>query len=123
PDPRAFGEAIAAPDPRPAQRPETPAHPACDDRLELRPPLRRGAGALPPPLPLHRGHYLRSRKGGLRSRSRHPAVARREEPPTLLERALLDDRNGPGVRGRAAGGKRGNEGAAAAARCVLRSLG
>ena len=50
------------------------------------------------PLRLRRRLHARGRRGGLRRRPRHPAVARREEPPSLHERALLDAGDDPGVR-------------------------
>ena len=62
--------------------------------------------ALRPPLRLRRRLHARGRRGGVRRRPRHPAVARREEPPALHDHrgrlALLDARDDPGVRGRAA---------------------
>ncbi len=45
------------------------------------------------------GCTLERGRGGLRRRPRHAAVARREEPRALHERALLDARDDPGVRG------------------------
>ena len=41
--------------------------------------------------------HARGRRRGRRRRPRHPAVARREEPPPLHQRALLDARDDPGV--------------------------
>ena len=44
------------------------------------------AAALRAPLRLRRRLHTRSRRGGRRRRPRHPAVARREEPPALHQR-------------------------------------
>ena len=53
-------------------------------------------------------------------RHRHAAVARREEPPALRRRALLDARDDPRVRGRSARGLGRVRGTAAGARRLVR---
>ena len=76
-----------------------------------------------PPRRLRRRLHLRGRRGDRRRRSRHPAVAARQEPraQARLEGrpALLDARDDPRVRGRAARGVGGGRGAATAARGAL----
>ena len=72
-----------------------------DDRVELRPPLRGRATSLPSALGLRGWLHAGRGRGGRRGRPRHAAVARREEPPPLHERALLDAGDDPRVRLRA----------------------
>ena len=105
--------ALPGPDPRaPLAAPRPPeGRPDADPRQQtLRATIEwsydllvgRGAAALRTPLRLRRRLHARGGGAGLRRRPRHAAVARREEPPALHERALLDARDDPGVRGGAA---------------------
>ena len=97
PDPRAALPAARSLEGWPRCR-SPPADIESNDRVELRAALTGGEAALRPPRRFRRRLHAGSGRGGLRRRSRHPAVAGREEPGALHERALLDARDGPRVR-------------------------
>ena len=106
---RAHERALARPDPRAARaatrpaarrprRQPAPADAAGDARLVVRAALRRRAPALRPAVRVRGRLHARRRRGGVRCRPRHAAVAGREEPGHLRRRALLDAGDDPRVR-------------------------
>ena len=102
--------AAAAADGRRAGRRRAPAHAARHDRVELRPAARAGASAVPAGWACSSAASgsRRPRPSATRPTPRRPRLARRDEPAAATPRglrrraALLDARDDPRVRSRAA---------------------